>query len=354
MVKALHRAGIEVILDVVYNHTAEGNHLGPMLSFRGIDNESYYRLDARRRRASTWTTRAPATASTRSHPSVLRLIMDSLRYFVGELPRRRLPLRPRLGARARVPRGRPALGLLRHHPPGPDPLPGEADRRAVGRRRGRLPGRQLPGALDGVERDLPRRDARLLARRRRSVGDFAYRFTGLGRPLRAGRPASRSRRSTSSPPTTASRSRDLVSYNDKHNEANLRGATATAPTTTALELRRRGPDRRPRGATSCASGSSGTSSPRCSSRRACRCCSRATRSGARRAATTTPTARTTRSRGSTGTPDERQERLLEFTRRLIALRREHPVFRRSTFLAGVGERTRAARRRGGSGPTGGR
>ena len=44
MVKALHKAGIEVILDVVYNHTAEGNHLGPMLSFRGVDNQSYYRL----------------------------------------------------------------------------------------------------------------------------------------------------------------------------------------------------------------------------------------------------------------------------------------------------------------------
>ena len=44
MVKALHRAGIEVILDVVYNHTAEGNHLGPMLSFKGVDNQSYYRL----------------------------------------------------------------------------------------------------------------------------------------------------------------------------------------------------------------------------------------------------------------------------------------------------------------------
>ncbi len=44
MVKALHRAGIEVILDVVYNHTAEGNHLGPMLSFKGVDNQAYYRL----------------------------------------------------------------------------------------------------------------------------------------------------------------------------------------------------------------------------------------------------------------------------------------------------------------------
>ena len=61
MVKALHAAGIEVILDVVYNHTAEGNHLGPMLSFKGLDNAAYYRLvddDA----ASTTTPRAPATA----------------------------------------------------------------------------------------------------------------------------------------------------------------------------------------------------------------------------------------------------------------------------------------------------
>ncbi len=64
MVKALHRAGIEVILDVVYNHTAEGNHLGPMLSFKGIDNQSYYRLGPRTP-ATTWTSPAPATASTR-------------------------------------------------------------------------------------------------------------------------------------------------------------------------------------------------------------------------------------------------------------------------------------------------
>ena len=65
MVKALHRAGIEVILDVVYNHTAEGNHLGPMLSFKGIDNASYYRLMPGDPSAATWTSRAPATASTR-------------------------------------------------------------------------------------------------------------------------------------------------------------------------------------------------------------------------------------------------------------------------------------------------
>jgi isoamylase len=83
MVKALHRAGIEVILDVVYNHTAEGNHLGPMLSFRGVDNQSYYRLVPDNPRyymdyTGTGNTLNPV------HPTVLRLIMDSLRYFVLE------------------------------------------------------------------------------------------------------------------------------------------------------------------------------------------------------------------------------------------------------------------------------
>jgi isoamylase len=83
MVKALHRAGIEVILDVVYNHTAEGNHLGPMLSFKGIDNLSYYRTvpgDARHYMDYTGT----GNSLNPAHPSVLRLIMDSLRYFAVE------------------------------------------------------------------------------------------------------------------------------------------------------------------------------------------------------------------------------------------------------------------------------
>ena len=81
MVKALHRAGIEVILDVVYNHTAEGNHLGPMLSFRGIDNASYYRLEPDDPRRYVDFTGTGNTLNP-VHPSVLRLIMDSLRYFV--------------------------------------------------------------------------------------------------------------------------------------------------------------------------------------------------------------------------------------------------------------------------------
>jgi isoamylase len=83
MVKTLHRAGIEVILDVVYNHTAEGNHLGPMLSFKGADNSSYYRLDPDdRRRYIDFT--GTGNSLNPAHPSVLRLIMDSLRYWAVE------------------------------------------------------------------------------------------------------------------------------------------------------------------------------------------------------------------------------------------------------------------------------
>jgi len=83
MVKALHRAGIEVILDVVYNHTGEGNHLGPTLSFRGIDNAAYYRLTEDRRYYMDYT----GTGNTLNArlPSVLRLIMDSLRYWILEM-----------------------------------------------------------------------------------------------------------------------------------------------------------------------------------------------------------------------------------------------------------------------------
>ena len=83
MVKALHRAGIEVILDVVYNHTAEGNHLGPMLCFKGVDNESYYRLMPEDERFYMDFTGTGNSLNV-VHPSVLRLIMDSLRYWVTE------------------------------------------------------------------------------------------------------------------------------------------------------------------------------------------------------------------------------------------------------------------------------
>jgi glycogen operon protein len=81
MVKALHEEGIEVILDVVYNHTAEGNHRGPTLSFRGIDNAAYYRLDDRERWRYIDYTGCGNSLNVR-HPHSLQLIMDSLRYWV--------------------------------------------------------------------------------------------------------------------------------------------------------------------------------------------------------------------------------------------------------------------------------
>ncbi|HXI13235.1 MAG TPA: glycogen debranching protein GlgX [Thermoanaerobaculia bacterium] len=84
MVKNLHREGIEVILDVVYNHTAEGNHLGPILSLKGIDNAAYYRLVATDKRYFMDYTGTGNSLNMR-HPHVLQLVMDSLRYWVTEM-----------------------------------------------------------------------------------------------------------------------------------------------------------------------------------------------------------------------------------------------------------------------------
>ncbi len=83
LVKALHRAGIEVILDVVYNHTAEGNHEGPTLSFRGLDNVTYYLLQADRARYADYT--GTGNTLNANNAVVRRLILDSLRYWVGHM-----------------------------------------------------------------------------------------------------------------------------------------------------------------------------------------------------------------------------------------------------------------------------
>jgi glycogen operon protein len=84
MVRSLHQAGIEVILDVVYNHTAEGNHLGPILSFKGVDNAAYYRLVADDP-AHYFDTTGTGNSLNVAHPHTLQLIMDSLRYWVLEM-----------------------------------------------------------------------------------------------------------------------------------------------------------------------------------------------------------------------------------------------------------------------------
>ena len=84
MVRALHQAGIEVILDVVYNHTAEGNHLGPTLCFKGLDNRAYYRL-VQKSRQYYYDTTGTGNSLNVQHGHTLQLIMDSLRYWVTEM-----------------------------------------------------------------------------------------------------------------------------------------------------------------------------------------------------------------------------------------------------------------------------
>ena len=196
MVRALHAAGIEVILDVVYNHTAEGEPDGPMLSFRGIDNHGYYRHDVndpsqvrRLHRVREHLRLPPGIPASVDHG--LAAVLDH------RDARRRLPLRPGLGAGAFAARRRQALVVLRHHPPGPDHLAGQADRRAVGRRRGRLPGRRVPAAVDGVERQVPRHGPLVLVAR----GPTASATWPTGSPARRTCTATtadcRSRRSTS-------------------------------------------------------------------------------------------------------------------------------------------------------------
>ncbi len=164
MVRDLHRAGLEVILDVVYNHTAEGNELGPTLSFRGIDNTAYYRLVEESPEHYYDTTGTGNSLLMRS-PNVLQLIMDSLRYWVLEMhvDGFRFDLAATLARQFHEVDRLSAFFDLVHQDP--VDLPGQAHRRAVGPRRRGLPGRRVPAAVDGVERPVPRHRARLLAGR---------------------------------------------------------------------------------------------------------------------------------------------------------------------------------------------
>jgi isoamylase len=218
MVKALHGAGIEVILDVVYNHTAEGNHLGPLLSFKGVDNESYYRLmpdDPRHYMDFTGT----GNSLNPVHPSVLRLIMDSLRYFVidchvdgfrfdlaSALAREFYEV-DRLSAFFDTIHQDPVLSQVKLIAEPWDVGPG-------GYQVGNFP--VLWTEWNGIYRDTMRDFWRGQA----SVAEFAQRFTGSS-DLYADdgrRPFASINFITAHDGFTLA---DLVSYNEKHNEANL-------------------------------------------------------------------------------------------------------------------------------------
>ena len=296
MVKALHAANIEVILDVVYNHTAEGNHLGPMLSFRGIDNASYYRLSTEDPRYYVDYTGTGNSLNPVS-PNVLRLIMDSLRYFVIEchVDGFRFDLASALAREFHEVNRLSAFFDIVFQDPVLSQVKLIAEPWDVGEggyQVGNFP--VLWTEWNGPYRDTIRDYWRGVA----PVGEFATRFAGSADLYeRDGRrPFASINFVTAHDGFTLA---DLVSYNDKHNEANLED-NATAPTTTGAGTA--ASRDRPTTPTSsrCGPASSATSSRPCSSRRACRCCSPATSSVGVRVGTTTRTARTTRSRGSTG------------------------------------------------------
>jgi isoamylase len=218
MVKALHAAGIEVILDVVYNHTAEGNHLGPILSFKGLDNTAYYRVvgtDPRYYMDYTGT----GNSLNMRHPHVLQLLMDSLRYWVTEMhvDGFRFDLAATLARELHeVDRLSAFFDLIQQ-----DPIVSQVkliaepwDVGEGGYQVGNFPA--LWSEWNGKYRDTVRDYWRGAEQ---TLGEFANRLSGSPDLY-----ASTGRRPLASVNFVTAHDgftlRDLVSYNDKHNEAN--------------------------------------------------------------------------------------------------------------------------------------
>jgi isoamylase len=221
MVRALHEEGIEVILDVVYNHTAEGNHLGPTLSMRGIDNAAYYRLvDDERQYYMDYT--GTGNSLNVGHPHTLQLIMDSLRYWVTEMHvdgfrfdlastlAREFYDVDRLSAFFELVQQDPTVSQVKLIAEPWDVGPG-------GYQVGNFPPQwtEWNGKFRDTVRDYWRGEPATL-------GEFASRLTGS-----ADLYESTSRRPVASINFVTAHDgftlRDLVSYNEKHNEANNEG-----------------------------------------------------------------------------------------------------------------------------------
>jgi glycogen debranching enzyme GlgX/malto-oligosyltrehalose synthase len=217
MVKAVHAAGIEVILDVAYNHTAEGNHLGPTLSLKGIDNPTYYRLVADNPRYYFDYTAAGNSLNV-GHPQALRLIMDSLRYWVEDMHvdgfrfdvaatlARNLHEVDRLSSFFTVIHQDPVLSRVK--------LIAEPWNVGDGREQSQFPVRwsEWNGRYRDTVRSFWRGD-------RGRTSDLSYRLTGSSDLFQSG-----GRRPTASINFVTAHDgftlRDLVSYDHKHNEAN--------------------------------------------------------------------------------------------------------------------------------------
>ncbi len=218
MVRTLHRAGIEVILDVVYNHTAEGNHLGPTLSFRGIDNAAYYRLVDGDLEHYYDTTGTGNSLNVRNHES-LRLIMDSLRYWVTDMhvDGFRFDLAATLAREFHEVDRLSAFFDLVNQDPVVSQVKLIAEPWDVGEGGYQVGGfpplwTEWNGKYRDTVRDFWRGEPA-------SLGDFASRFTGSSDLYEADgrRPYASINFVTAHDGFTLT---DLVSYNDKHNEAN--------------------------------------------------------------------------------------------------------------------------------------
>jgi isoamylase len=221
MVRALHAAGIEVILDVVYNHTAEGNHLGPVLAFKGLDNSAYYRVVPNTPRYYMDYTGTGNSLNMR-HPHVLQLLMDSLRYWVLEMhvDGFRFDLAATLARELHeVDRLSAFFDLIQQ-----DPVVSQVkliaepwDVGEGGYQVGNFP--PLWSEWNGKYRDAVRDYWRGTDQ---PLGEFAHRLTGSPDLY-----ASNGRRPSASVNFVTCHDgftlRDLVSYNDKHNEANGEG-----------------------------------------------------------------------------------------------------------------------------------
>ena len=254
---------------MVYNHTAEGNQLGPTLSMRGIDNAAYYRLSPEDPRYYMDFTGCGNTLNM-LHPRVLQLIMDSLRYWVLEMhvDGFRFDLASTLARELFEVNQLGAFFDIIHQDPVLSQVKLIAEPWDVGP--GRLPGRQLPGPVDRVERQVPRlRPPLLEGRRRHRLASSPRGWPAAATCTQHERPHSRTPASTSSPATTASRCRTWSATTTSTTRPTAR-TTTTAPTTTiAGTAAPKGRPTTPR-SSRCASGRSGTSSPRCCCRRACR------------------------------------------------------------------------------------
>ncbi len=331
MVKALHAAGIEVILDVVYNHTAEGNHLGPTLSMKGIDNPAYYRLVPDNLRYYMDYTGTGNTLNM-LHTHTLQLVMDSLRYWVQEMHvdgfrfdlastlARGLHEQDRLSAFFDIIHQDPVLSQVKLIAEPWDVGPG-------GYQVGKFP--VLWAEWNGKYRDTVRR---FWKGDEAQVADMAYRLAG----------SSDLYESTGRKPTASINFitahdgftlRDLVSYNDKHNEANGENNQDGDSHNNSWNCGAEGP-----------TDDSGINALRARQQRNF-LATLLLSQGVPMLLAGDEFGRTQRGNNNAYCQDNRiswvewrlepeGQKLLDFTRKVIQLRKEHPVFRRRSFFQG--------------------